>query len=337
MTPFPVSNSTLSTEHLALFIRDEYKMEAPVTCRLLKTGISHTYLVNTAAEKFVFRIYSLNWRTETEIQEEIRLIKTLKDQNISVSYPIPDPGGNYIKYLHAPEGIRYGVLFSHARGSKALNYSAALHYRVGETIAAMHQITHNFALNRVTYTAEILLDEPFEHLKSFLNPETDEMTYMGALKSTLKNSLQHIYHSEVRYGAVHTDLWFDNMHFFGEEEITFFDFDFCGNGPLCQDLGYYIMQLYQLEKDESQFHVKLESFLKGYESITPLSQEEKRIIPYVSTAVYFFFLGVQCQRYDNWSNVFLNEIYLSRFINLVIKKWCDYNKISVGAIISNSL
>ncbi|MCF0055680.1 phosphotransferase enzyme family protein [Dyadobacter sp. CY356] len=333
MQPFPVSNSTISTSHLADFLQKEYKFGSKTDCELLKTGISHTYLVTTESEKFIFRIYSLNWRTKPEIHEEIRLINHLKDNQIPVSYPIADPQGSYIKELNAPEGIRFGVLFSHAKGAKALNYSAGIHYRVGETIGKIHRLTQNFKLNRVTYTPEILLENSFEYLKLFLNPEQEEMVYMADLKEVLKSELDKIDQSQVRFGAVHTDLWFDNMHFF-ENDVTIFDFDFCGNGMLCQDLGYYTMQLYNLEKDETQFNLKLESFLKGYESITRLSDEEKRVIPYISTSIYFFFLGIQCQRYDNWSNVFLNEIYLSRFINLILKKWCDYNKIFIDDKIS---
>lgn len=334
MLPFPVSNSTLSTEHLADFLQSEYKFGSKTKCKLLKTGISHTYLVSTESEKFIFRVYSLNWRTKTEILEEIRLINHLKENNVSVSYPIADSEGHYIKELNAPEGVRFGVLFSFARGAKSLNYSAEIHYKVGETIGQIHSLTKNFHLDRVTYTPEVLLDSSFDNLKLFLNSEKEEMVYMARLKELLKDELRNTDNPKIRFGAVHTDLWFDNMHFFGEEEVTIFDFDFCGNGMLCQDLGYYIMQLYNLEKDETQFNLKLESFLKGYESISSFSEEEKRILPYISTAIYFFFLGIQCQRYENWSNVFLNEIYLSRFINLIVKKWCDYNKIEIGENVS---
>lgn len=333
MLPFPVSNSTLSTKHLAEFLQKEYQLDSKTDCKLLKTGISHTYLLTTESEKFIFRIYSLDWRTKDEILEEIRLLNLLKDNQISVSYPIADPNGHYIKELNAPEGIRFGVLFSFARGAKALNYAPEIHYKVGETIGKIHRLTENFKLDRVTYTSEVLLDKAFEYLKLFLNPEREEMIYMSDLKEILKLELDSADRSQIRFGAVHTDMWFDNMHFFGDE-ITIFDFDFCGNGMLCQDLGYYIMQLYNLEKDETQFNLKLESFLEGYESVSSFSEEEKRILPYISTAIYFFFLGIQCRRYDNWSNVFLNEIYLGRFINLIIKKWCDYNKIYLKENIS---
>lgn len=37
--------------------------------------------------------------------------------------------------------------------------------------------------------------------------------------------------------------------------------------------------------------------------------------------MYYFYLGLQCERYDKWSNVFLNQAYLKRFINLIIKQY----------------
>lgn len=330
MQSFPVSDSTLSSSHLATFLKEAYNLGENVSCKLLKTGISHTYAVIDGDNKTVFRVYSLNWRTKAEILEEIRWVSHLKDNQIAVSYPIPDATGNFIQEILAPEGLRFGVMFSFAPGHKMLNYPNEIHFNAGETIGKMHLLAHNFQLDRVTYTPEILLEDSFAKVKLFLDPETVEMTYMASLKEAIHQGLKSIDKTQVRYGAVHTDLWFDNMHFTDDNEVTLFDFDFCGNGPLIQDLGYYIMQLYQTDKDPETFNDKLNHFLLGYESIVPISEEEKRIIPFVSTSVYFFFLGIQCERFDNWSNVFLNEIYLKRFINLILKKWAEHNNIHVA-------
>ena len=328
MTVFPVTNSTLSPDHLAEFIQKEYQFNNGVSCKLLKTGISHTYLITIVKEKYVFRIYSLDWRTRNEILEELRLINLLKENKLPVSFPIADQNGDYIKELNAPEGLRYAVLFSHADGSKLLNYSAEIHYKVGQVMAGIHRVTENITLERVNYTADVLLEQSFECLKSFMSPQNPELAYMSGLKELLEEEFQKIDMSQIRNGAVHLDIWFDNMHFSEDQEVIIFDFDFCGNGPLALDIGYYVMQLFNLEKDEDEYNVKLNSFLKGYESVAPISNEEKRSIPFLSTAIYFFYLGVQCQRFDNWSNVFINEIYLERFIKMILKRWADYNMIS---------
>jgi len=132
--------------------------------------------------------------------------------------------------------------------------------------------------------------------------------------------------SELRYGAIHLDIWFDNMHFQDEDEITIFDFDFCGNGWLCYDIAYFMVQLFNTNQVESEYELKVKRFLEGYESITIISDEERRIIPFIAVSIWFYYLGIQCDKYDTWSNLFLNEDHLKRFID-TIKKWMTYNKL----------
>jgi Ser/Thr protein kinase RdoA (MazF antagonist) len=331
MQKFPVISSTLSANHIGLLVTKKYGFAGPISCILLKTGINHSYLIEHETSKFVFRIYSLNWRSDVEIQEEIRLLNLLKEMEISVSFPIKDVDDDYIQYLEAPEGSRQGVLFSFAEGDKQLNFSADLHFKVGETIAKIHQATLNFTLERTNYTPEVVLKDSLLYLNRFLPADLDEMAWMRSAQQYLIDEIKKADCSQLRSGAVHLDIWFDNINITKAGKITIFDFDFCGNGWLCYDIAYYILQLHSTEKEESQRNLKVESFLKGYESVTKITDEERRLLPILGVSLYFFYLSVQCQRYDNWSNVFLNETYLKRFINLLVKKYFEEN-ISVDVI-----
>lgn len=330
MKNFPVTNSTLSATHLALFLQDKYNFGANLSCSLLKTGINDTYLVTDNEVKYIFRLYSLNWRTKNEINEEIRLLNLLKENNIPVSYPLVDVKGIYIQELHAPEGKRCGVLFSFAKGEKLLNFSPELHHKAGEIMARMHQVTLGLNLDRVVYSPKIVLLDSFEQLKKFLPAGTAEMDFMISEQQYLLNEFEKLNFDKFRHGTVHLDIWFDNMSIYKETEITIFDFDFCGNGMLCYDIAYYILQLNSTEKDETECKLKKEAFLAGYESITKISNEEKRILPMLGVSLYFFYLGIQCRRFDNWSNTFLNEGYLKRFINLLVKKYFEKNELGVS-------
>jgi Ser/Thr protein kinase RdoA (MazF antagonist) len=323
MEIFPVSNSTLSAENVGLLLQHKYGLSTSAICKLLKTGINHSYLITDGDRKYVFRIYSLNWRTREEISEEIRFLSLLRDSNIPVSYAISDNTGKYIHELKAPEGYRFGVLFSFAEGEKMFNFPADLHYRVGETMAELHKVTHDLELQRVNYTPQVILQDSFERLNEFLPADSDEMIWMASTQKYLLGELEKANTDELRSGAVHLDIWFDNLHITKRGDITFFDFDFCGNGWLCYDIAYYILQLYSTEKVEKERDEKLKSFLDGYESITKITPEEKRLLPILGVSLYFFYLGIQCQRFDSWSNVFLNETYLKRFINLLVKKYFD--------------
>ncbi len=324
----PVTESTLSADYLGQFLQNAYGLGPSTTCKLFRTGINHLYFISTDNSKFVFRVYTVNWRTKLEIVEEVRLLNHLKANNIPVAYPIADQNNNFVQELNAPEGNRFGVLFSFAQGKKRSQFTERTSFNIGQAMAKMHKVTENFHLQRVTYAAQTLLMDSFNRSKSFFCNSSLDMLFVETTTKYLIEEYKKVKNDDVRYGAIHLDIWFDNMHINGEDEITIFDFDFCGNGWLCHDIAYYLVQLYNTRESEDSYEQKLESFIKGYESIKKISSEEERIIPLLGVSIWLFYLGIQCDRFDNWSNVFLNEDHLKRFIS-VIKKWIDYNKLPI--------
>ncbi|QKZ12399.1 phosphotransferase enzyme family protein [Spirosoma sp. KUDC1026] len=323
MALFPVSSSIVSATALAPFLAEQYGLRSEATCKLLKAGISHTYLLTNGPTRFIFRLYTLNWRSRTEILEEVRLLYLLQEKDIPVSYAIPDQTGEYIQEITAAEGLRYGVMFSYATGEKLFTFTTEVHAHIGEVMARMHQLTHKLHLNRETYTPERLLVDSFVYLQQRLPADTDEMRFMQRAQTYLLHELQHADTAQLRQGIVHLDIWFDNLHIDRDHRVTLFDFDFCGNGWLCLDVAYYILQIHSTEKVEQERDQKVASFLAGYESVTPLTGEEKRLLPMLGVTLYFFYLGIQCQRYENWSNVFLTETHLKRYVNFLVKKYFD--------------
>ncbi|GAB4022475.1 phosphotransferase enzyme family protein [Spirosoma koreense] len=331
MSPFPVSSSIVSAPHLAHFVQEKYCLSADTTCRLLKAGINHSYLITDGPAKFIFRLYTLDWRTETEISEEIRLLDLLRENGLPVSYPIADAAGSYLQELMAPEGKRFGVMFSFAEGDKLLTFSDEVHYQIGTVMARFHQLTQSLTLDRVAYTPNLLLVDSLRKIAPFLPADSDEMRFLQRTQRFLLDEFSKIDERQTRRGAVHLDIWFDNLNIAADGTVTLFDFDFCGNWLLCGDIGYYIMQLHSTETDVAEFYRKRDRFLAGYESVQAISEEEKRILPLLGVSIYFFYTGVQCERFDNWSNVFLNELHLKRLINLRVKRWFDFNKLDEQA------
>ena len=326
MTAFSVISSILSPTDIATFIREKYSLKPGTTCKLLKTGINHTYRIDSGSEIFIFRIYSYNWRTREEIMEELNLLKFLKQNNISVSYPIADSTENFIQTINAPEGWRFAVLFSYATGHKIHSYSTEAHFEIGKLMAQIHNLTKGLEQKRITYTPDILINQPFEYIRQFLSDETEEMQFLIAIKPVLEEKLLNANDHLLRKGIVHLDIWFDNLNISDKNEITLFDFDFCGNGWLCLDIAYYILQLHSIEKVEIDRAEKMEAFYNGYETVEKITDEEKKLIPILGVCLYYFYLGVQCRRFDNWSNTFLNDVYLKRFITVLIKGYYEKTK-----------
>ncbi len=92
------------------------------------------------------------------------------------------------------------------------------------------------------------------------------------------------------------------------------------------------MQLQVLEPDLDEYNAKAAAFLNGYRSFAPISDEEERILPMLGVAMYFFYLGVQCYRFEDFSNMFISETYLKRYIALRVKKFFDFHKLSHEAL-----
>lgn len=328
MTPFPVIDSTLSAKHIGNYLKEAYAVVPDVTCKLFRTGINHSYIVTAADEKWVFRIYSFNWRTEEEIAAEIQLLELLHDHHISISFPIKDSRGRYIQKIDAPEGPRFGVLFSYARGGKVRNFSEQTSHSIGTLMAKIHAVTENLQLARISYNAETLTKLPYQYAKAHFSESLEDMHFIRHAGSTIAQVFSRADQGNIRKGVVHLDIWYDNMHINSESDMTIFDFDFCGNGWLLHDIAYFIMQLFHVEADKDAFKRKQDAFFAGYETITKISAEEKRLLPYSGLSIWIFYLGIQSQRFDNWSNVFLSENYLKRYIGMV-KDWMRFNEVEL--------
>lgn len=324
MKTFPITASILSEKELCYFIKEKYALSGAYHCKLFRTGVNHTYFISGDNEKFVLRVYCHHWRTKIEIEQELQLLNLLKENALSVSYPIPDHNGDLIQIINAPEGIRYAALFSFAEGQKIRYMSHQTCQCIGSLMAKIHTITERKKIDRVSYDSKILLYQPYELLRAFFEENLDEMKYIKSISPVIAKKFDESEVLENQNGIVHLDIWYDNLSVNGENDITIFDFDNCGNGPLILDVGYFCKQLFFIEADKDQYESKVQSFLNGYQEIRALSDRELKLIPEAGAAIFIFYLGVQAKRFD-WSNIFFTENYLKMFVGR-IKNWTDYYK-----------
>ena len=322
MTVFPVITSTISAKALGTFVREKYNLNKNYACKLFRTGMNHTYFLSDNKTTYVLRVYSHNWRSKDEIIEELTLLNLLRENNLNISYPIKDKHGAFIQDIKAPEGIRYLVVFSFAKGNKIRFTDKETCFSIGALMAKIHNLTLNKTINRISYNKASLLESPYNHLKPYFSEELPEMKFVKEISEFYKNTD----FESVPKGIVHMDIWYDNMVINNEKEVTIFDFDFCGNGAQILDIGYFCKQLFHIETDKKEYEIKMNYFLDGYQSVKLLSDNELKLIPKAGLAVFVFYLGVQAQRFD-WSNVFLTQNYLKMVYLSRLKSWITYNHI----------
>lgn len=325
MTTFPVITSTLSAKELGEFTKEKYGLSEDCTCQLFRTGINHTYFITADTTKYALRVYSHNWRSESDIVEEINLLNLLKESGIGVSYPIADKNDNFIQTINAPEGIRYAVLFSFAEGGKIRVMDSETCFSIGLLMAKFHNITLNKTTSRTNYDNETLLALPYKYATAYFSEALPEMKFIKQQSEELSTFFEKAAQQNIPKGIVHMDIWYDNMNVTDKNEVTLFDFDFCGNGWLIFDVAYFCKQLFHIEANKDEYELKAQSFLNGYQSIRQLSTDELQLIPKAGAAVWIYYLGVQSSRFD-WSNVFLTENYLKILFFGRMKSWIEYHE-----------
>lgn len=322
------SSTIISPEYISAYIINNYDFSQNTVSEILRTGISHTYLIKSGFEKFIFRVYFYNWRTENEIIEELNLLDFLKDNNISVSHPLKDKNNTYIQHINAFEGNRFGVLFSYAEGETIRNPSKEVCYHLGVSMAKMHQKLMDKSILRKNHNAETLVKWAIEKVSKKLPNSTEEINYFKRAYKLIAKEFKKIEPLKVRKGIVHLDIWHDNIKVKNEEQITFFDFDNCGNGYLFLDFSYTLMLFFRNDPNPEHFLNRKESFLKGYESITLISDEEKKLIPFGGLAIWLHYSGQHAVRFDDFANHFLSADFLKYWIHTV-NNWMTFNKIEV--------
>jgi len=324
---FPAQYSTLSATALKKYIAQTYNLE-DFNCKLLIRNVSDTYILESGNEKFIFKIYRDSHRKLSEIEAEVELLNILKGEGNSVSYPINDIHGNQIQQFNAIEGIRNGILFSYAEGNVILDLNDDQLQNIGRSIAKLHNTTASLKLKnqRQEFNFETTLFEPLKTLKPHFKDMPEEFVYLEEVADKVVKKFEIFDIKNFSYGYCHYDLFPKNFHFDSAGKITFFDFDFAGEGYLINDLMSFLNHFFfhilnnlttiqQAEKD-------FQTCLKAYQEIRVLTADEIKAIPYLGITFHIFFLKFFYDNYDDWSNVFLTPRYTKHRVGL-IKKWVE--------------
>lgn len=323
---FPVIDSTLCTEQLALWVAAQYGFKM-VICRLLKTNMNHSYGVTADNEDYILRVYNHKHRNAQQVMEEVRLLNMLKG-SVWVSYPIANAEGAFVQQINAPEGNRCVVLFSYARGKKIRHLTKELSCCIGTETGRLHSITRNMGVERMNYSVDTLINRAHGLLAQYMPAEMEEMKFIKASAGVLSEAFGRV---QPATGVVHLDIWYDNMAITEDGTVTLYDFDNCGNGWLILDIGYYCMQLFYIEGSRDEYEEKRMAFINGYRSITEVTEEELKLVPYAGLAIWIYYLGLAAERFDYFGNIFLSENYLKMMIARV-KGWLKYHDIEMPVV-----
>jgi Ser/Thr protein kinase RdoA (MazF antagonist) len=245
MNIFPTQFSVLSAKALQSHLSGRYGFLV-TNCQLIMHNVSDTYLVETASDKYIFKIYRDAHRSHDEIMGEMELLDYLYTNGASVSHPLKDVYGTWLQEFNTAEGIRFGVLFSFAQGKNVYVMTDKQLKLVGKEMAKFHVLSSTVALTypRKKYTVDSTLINPVKVIQpAFKGMEVEYVSLIKIAEFAVQEFLK-LDTSNFGYGYCQYDFLPKNFHFEGEEKLTFFDFDFAGQGYLINDITTFYIHFF---------------------------------------------------------------------------------------------
>ena len=269
-----------------------YPHLAQASVELLNYSENATYLVRKPSadgeEKYILRVNKPGYHTKEEIAGELAWLKTIRDlSRFEVAMPIAGKNGEYIQTVNLPNDPRdyYCILFTFLDGEAPdENKEGELipqFETLGEITAHLHE--HSIrnhvrfaSIKRLTWDYENILGEKpkwgrWQDGKG-ITPERREL--FERVSQTIQKRLEKFGKDPTRFGLIHSDLRLANLLISGQQ-IKVIDFDDCGFGWYLYDLATALSFI----EHKPYVPALVQSWLKGYRKVRPLSEEEEREIP----------------------------------------------------------
>ena len=319
--------SVFTNSYIERLMISLYQLTKPLECRFYTQGLNDIYIIKTPKENYYLRLSNYGWRSLEDVKAEIELLNYLSNVKLSIAKPVADNKGEFIQTITAPEGTRYAVLFTEARGVYQQNYTLEQNFILGKVIAQLHLNTDesNLTTNRFAINEKHLLTDPLKVIKPYMIHRAKDYDYLYKLSHQLMELVQKMLpKTKPCYGICHGDLHNGNIRV-DKNNITLFDFDCFGYGWRAYDLAVYLWNQHLNSRWNKNTDLKEQwnSLISGYSSLRKLSSNELQAINMFVIIREIWFLGLQLGSLDmNRGCDWLSDGYFDYHINF-IGKWVE--------------
>ena len=227
----------------------------------ITSGIENTnYFIETDSKRYVLTLFE-----DRTPADALPFFVALMRHMSAHGLPCPDVLTDVFTLKNKP-----AIVASFLDGKSADVIDPTLCYQVGRMLAAMHLAADNFTLTRNSTL-------PPSRWRELIDAVADqaEETYLGMV-SILRDEIaafEKLDVEELPQGAIHADLFPDNVFFNDGRLSGVIDFYYAFTGPFVYDL------MLTLNAWCGQDFEKISALRRGYESLRTLTAAEKKLLP----------------------------------------------------------
>jgi homoserine kinase type II len=206
----------------------------------------------------------------------LHLMKHLASHGVPVPDPVPNAEGEILLSVRGKPAAVVNKLAGRSDLAPGLAHCDA----VGATLARMHLAGRDFAMSQPNLRGLSWWNETVPVVLPFLKP--DQAQLMRTELAYQNHVAASAAYTALPRGAVHADLFRDNVLFDGEALSGFFDFYFAGDDSFLFDIAVclndWCVQHSAGADDGTHDEARASAFLSAYQAVRPLSAAERGLL-----------------------------------------------------------
>jgi homoserine kinase type II len=254
--------TTVTPEQLEVWLKN-YDLGMLIELKGIAAGIENTnYFVTTTHGRYVLTLFEK--LTARELPYYLNLMAHLAQQGVPCPAPIANQGGNYLGELNA----KPASLVTRLAGKDIVNPTPADCARVGAVLARIHLAGFSYSEHMDNPRGPDWWAAVMPAILPSLNAEDAAMLRDEVLRPEARRT------DDLPRGAIHADLFRDNILFDNGEVAGVIDFYFACNGALLYDVAITVNDW--CNQPDSRLHpARTAALLAGYHAVRPFTATER--------------------------------------------------------------
>ena len=258
--------TSVSDQEIRQFLED-YDLGSFVSLQGIAQGVTNSnYFLDTDRGRYVLTIFEV--LTREELPFFMELSQHLSRNGVACPAPIPRRDGRFDSTLAG----KPACLATFLNGRDTAVPDAAQCFHTGAMLAKMHIAGQSFGQSMPNPRHAAWWEAESRRLLPCLSSEDaallqDEIAFLAAHPD-----------SHLPHGIIHADLFKDNVLLDGIQVAGFIDFYYACNGSFMYDLAIAVNDWARLADNRIDPQLQ-QAFMRGYQSVRPLTPAEQAYLP----------------------------------------------------------